>query len=339
MARTTLRMKRLKSQRKRGRWFHYFRWPNGKETALIHGVEPDDPQLIAAWAACNAECDRTRRPEDAPKRGSVKMGLLAYMESAEFGQLAEATRKARRAVLMRIMRAQGDRPLATVAKADIEAAMIGKSAHAARADYRALRGAFKHLLRIGMVEADPTEGVKLPAPPRSDGFAPWTAEDIEAFRARWPHGTSQRLIFDVALYTGQRRTDLCRLGWGHVRAGTLEVKQSKTGAMAYVPMTAELEAALAGTEGRAVWLLTEYGRPHRPAGLGNKFRDAASAAGVEKSLHGLRKAFCIYWAEQGRSVHEIAAMSGHKQLGEIEVYTRAADRRRMVQALRSMRGL
>lgn len=339
MGRQGIRMKRLKSQKRRGRWFHYFRWPNKKETLLIHGVEPDDPQLVAAWAACNAECERTRKPSAAPRQGSVRMGLEAYMASGEFARLAEATQKSRKAIYRRLMKSQGDRPLSTIAPGDISAALTMKTPHGALTDLKAIKAAFAYMHAVGLIASNPAKDVPRPKLPKSDGFKTWTAEDISLFRARWMRGTSERLIFDVALYTGQRRTDLCRIGWQHVRDGTLEVTQSKTGSVAYVPMTAELRAALAGTEGRMVWLLTDFGKPFSPAGLGNKLGAAAKAAGVRKSLHGLRKAFCVYWAEQGRSVHEIAAMSGHKELDEIALYTRAADRRRLAQALTSMSGL
>lgn len=50
-------------------------------------------------------------------------------------------------------------------------------------------------------------------------------------------------------------------------------------------------------------------------------------------LHGLRKAFCVYWAEKGATTHQIAAMAGHMTLGEVERYTRAADRLKTVKLL------
>lgn len=124
-----------------------------------------------------------------------------------------------------------------------------------------------------------------------------------------------------------------QIGWQHVQGDVLAPRQSKTGATAYVPMTAERRASLKHATGRMAFLLTAYGKPFSAAGLGNAFRDAAPSAGVEKSLQGLRKAFCIYWAEAGKSVRRIAAMSGHARLEELEPYTRAADRLRMVRAL------
>ena len=60
---------------------------------------------------------------------------------------------------------------------------------------------------------------------------------------------------------------------------------------------------------------------------------AAREAGMAARLHGLRKAFCIYWAENDATTHQIAAMAGHMSLSEVERYTRAADRERMVKLL------
>jgi hypothetical protein len=50
-------------------------------------------------------------------------------------------------------------------------------------------------------------------------------------------------------------------------------------------------------------------------------------------LHGLRKAFCVYWAQKAVSTHQIAAMAGHLTPKEVERYTRAADRLKMVKLL------
>lgn len=80
-------------------------------------------------------------------------------------------------------------------------------------------------------------------------------------------------------------------------------------------------------------VLNRKGKPYTAESIGNLFRDAATAAGMVARLHGLRKAFCVYWAEKGVSTHQIAAMAGHLTLGEVERYTRAADRLKMVKLL------
>lgn len=49
-------------------------------------------------------------------------------------------------------------------------------------------------------------------------------------------------------------------------------------------------------------------------------------------LHGLRKAFCCYWAEAPRR-SQIAAMANHLTLSEVERYTKAAGRTWIVRLL------
>ena len=54
-------------------------------------------------------------------------------------------------------------------------------------------------------------------------------------------------------------------------------------------------------------------------------REWCNAAGLsECSSHGLRKACARRLAEAGCSAHQIMAVTGHKTLGEVERYTRAA---------------
>jgi len=49
-------------------------------------------------------------------------------------------------------------------------------------------------------------------------------------------------------------------------------------------------------------------------------------------VHGLRKGMCRRLAEAGCTAHQIAAISGHKTLREIERYTKAADQQRLAVA-------
>ena len=58
---------------------------------------------------------------------------------------------------------------------------------------------------------------------------------------------------------------------------------------------------------------------------------AAAAAGLGRECvpHGLRKACLRRLAEHGGSAKEIAAISGHRSLTEVERYTAAADQRKL----------
>jgi integrase/recombinase XerD len=57
----------------------------------------------------------------------------------------------------------------------------------------------------------------------------------------------------------------------------------------------------------------------------DRLRDQCDRANLHHcSAHGLRKATAAALAEAGASAHEIAAVTGHMSLEEIERYTRAA---------------
>lgn len=82
------------------------------------------------------------------------------------------------------------------------------------------------------------------------------------------------------------------------------------------------------------FLVNASGSAYTAAGFGNLFRGWCDQAGLPKacSAHGLRKAACRRLAEAGCTVHEIAAISGHLSLTELQRYTKAVDQRHLARA-------
>jgi integrase len=73
--------------------------------------------------------------------------------------------------------------------------------------------------------------------------------------------------------------------------------------------------------------------PKTVAGFGNWFRDQCDQANLHHcSAHGLRKATAAALAEAGATAHEIAAVTGHMSLEEVERYTRAARKQKLAGA-------
>jgi len=60
--------------------------------------------------------------------------------------------------------------------------------------------------------------------------------------------------------------------------------------------------------------------------MGNLFPDAANAAGMVVRLHGVRKAFGVYLGGKGRFDAPNRRPGRSSDAGEVERYTRAADR-------------
>ena len=83
-----------------------------------------------------------------------------------------------------------------------------------------------------------------------------------------------------------------------------------------------------------VAILTPRTASLAPAGYGNWMAAAIGAAGLPARcvLHGLRKAAARRLAEAGCSANEIAAVTGHVTLKEVERYTKAVEQKRMAVA-------
>jgi len=63
-------------------------------------------------------------------------------------------------------------------------------------------------------------------------------------------------------HTGQRRSDVLRMGRQHVRDGILSIKQQKTGVEVDIPVHPELAAAIAACPSEHLtFLTTERGAP------------------------------------------------------------------------------
>jgi integrase len=185
----------------------------------------------------------------------------------------------------------------------------------------------------GFIESDPTDGIKIKVP-KSDGHATWTEDEIVQFRAHWAPGTMERLAMELALNTGQRVSDLIRMGRQHARAGVIKIKQQKTGTEVEIPIHPELAPVLELATSNMTFLINGWNKPFTSTGFSEWFGKAAKAAGLPTgyTAHGLRKGCAKRLADQGCNVMEIAAITGHKSIKEIERYTAAYDRRKAARA-------
>ncbi len=146
------------------------------------------------------------------------------------------------------------------------------------------------------------------------------------------------LALDLLLYTGGRREDAVRLGPQHVRDGRVRFTHAKNEhrhpIQVDIPLHPELATTIAATRsGHLTFLITAYGKPFTPAGFGNAMRDWCDQTNLHHySAHGLRKACATALAEAGATAHEIASVTGHQSLEEVERYTRAARKQKLADA-------
>jgi site-specific recombinase XerD len=121
------------------------------------------------------------------------------------------------------------------------------------------------------------------------------------------------------------------MGWSDIAGASIRIAQQKTTKLT-LALHPTLQAELALAQRRHVTIMaTEYGAAFSPKGFQNFISAAIRHAGLPPrcKAHGLRKAAARRLAEAGCTASEIAAVTGHKTLAEVERYTRAADQKRL----------
>jgi integrase len=311
-----------------GRVRLYLRRKGQKPVALPD--EKDPGFLMAYQAALAATAPVPKVARVAP--GSFEAVARSYQGSTKFKQLGPSTQAVYRRIIADLSRKHGDKPVVMMQSGHIRRMLDAKADTPAAANHllRTLRALMKHAIQEGIRQDDPTRDVER-LKEVGEGAETWTEEDIAAFEARWTPGTRPRLALALLLYTGQRRSDVVRMGRQHVRDGVIEVRQVKTKTRLFIPLHPELAAAIATETDRLTFLVTEAGKPFTPNGFYMRFKGWVDAAGLPagRSPHGLRKAAARRLAEGGCTANQIGSITGHRTLAEVQRYTVAADQARM----------
>jgi len=318
----------LQHERKRGRIFWYVRKGKGPRFRLRaeYGSEAFKSEYEDAIAGRKVQRGHA-------VAGTVQWLWDAYRKSDAWKALAMATRRQRENIMLHVIKAAGAEPFGAIREGDIVDGLDRRAntPSAARNFLDTMRGLYQWARARGHVRSDPTAGVKPPKRRRSTGFAPWTREDVETYQAMWPVGTPQRVWLDVLLYTGMRRGDAALIGNRHVtEEGIISILTEKTDTPVVMPMLTVLQRSLlAGPRGRETWIVGPRGHSFVKESFGNAFSEAARAASIEKSAHGVRKIAATIAAENGATEAELDAIFGWTGGRMSALYTKAANRAKL----------
>jgi integrase len=335
---TLLRLKYLKVYRDRhGTIRRYFR-RRGQKDVTLKG-DPGTTEFTLAYQAAFG----TRAPAvDETKAGTFGRLIADYCRSAGFANLKPSSQKLYKLVLDRIADRHGHRLVRDARRSD--ARKIVEEVGAAKPAMANITRAVLRLLMQYAVDAElrldnPVAGLKAY---RTGTRHTWTDDELSQFERRWPFGTRERLAFALLLYTGQRAGDVVKMRRPELSDGFIRVIQEKTGAELSIPLHPALIAAIKAAPAKGINLIGDAnGRPIKRATLTLIMKNAVQSAGLPTRCvaHGLRKAIMRRLAESGSSAMEIAAISGHRTLKEIERYTAAADQARLSKgAMAKLRG-
>lgn len=358
---TRLRLSYIHEFRDRhGKLRHYFR-RRGSKLVPLPGLPGSDQFMIAYQAALDGTTpQQSLIGRDRTVPGTLNAIIGAYLDcspnsTSPFKALARETQRTRRNILENFREIHGDKRLfrtdrngqrvLVLTRAHVQRMVNSKisTPFAQRNFLNTLRAMIKWAVTEDRMPDDPTLGVTRQKI-GSTGYRTWSEEEINQYRDRHPLGTMARLALELLLATAARRGDAVSLGPQNVSDGVITFEQSKTRGRGHpplvIPLHPEFSEALTGMpaakvvsmEAAKAFLKTSSGQPFKSAAsFGNWFRDRCDEAGLPKGLsaHGLRKATARRLAELGCSAHQIASITGHATLSEVQRYTQAADKKRL----------
>jgi integrase len=270
----------------------------------------------------------------APRRpDSLAMLIQSYQNSPEWRRLAEPT-KDRYERYSRPLRPFLERPARELTRKLVVGIRNRIDAEekpaAANAFVRSVSALYAWGVENEFVDINPTARIK---PLAGGHFAAWTPDVAARALDELPEHL-KRLVL-MALYTGQRRGDLCRLAWSNYDGQRIRLTQGKTGMSLVIPVHPALRDAMATWEREAATILVNArGWPWKPGSASHGMKLAIDRLGFPAgwNIHGLRKLAAANLAEAGCSALEIAAITGHKSLTMLSLYTASADQERMATA-------
>jgi integrase/recombinase XerD len=202
----------------------------------------------------------------------------------------------------------------------------------------ALRGFYRHLVREGRIDENPTEHVDLPRRPRPlprTLSREATAALVEAPDVRKPAGVRDRAMLELLYATGMRASECLglRLEDLNLSAGYV-VCTGKGRKQRLVPVGGEalqwvraylrdVRPALARKRDAGRLFLNARGQRLSRQSLWAIVRRAAASAGLRRrvSPHVLRHSFATHLLEGGADLRSVQVMLGHADIATTQIYT------------------
>jgi len=311
--------------RSRGR--DYFYWHPGRGTvAAGKRVRiPHDPSEPAFWA----DVRRLQGIASGPREITFADVLTDYEASKKFNGLAPGTQDQYRIQIRTANALFGDKSPDALRPSLVREAVEAMTSGRGNSFLGVMRAISSWGIAHDKLTHKLTEGIEYNE--KTGGHKPWTDAQVEAARKRLT-GMVRRGVM-LAIYTGQRGSDIVRLGWTDIDDGGFTIKQQKTGREVWCPIDPDLAAEMATWEKRPGPFLRheaarEKGRAYTRKRLDIHFAEQRDKipelSGV--TLHGLRATAVIRLRRSGLTALQIRDIIGMSP-AMIERYCRFADKK------------
>lgn len=293
---------------------------------------PGSPQfMVELYAAQKAE----KHPVERNAPFTYDALAASFYSTVAWLEMADSSQATYRGIIERFREKNGTKDARKVTAANVAKRIADMSDRPAAANNlrKTLSRLHKHAILLGWRTDNPvdvTQGFKK----KGEGFHCWTDDELDAFDAKWPIGTKERLAKELLLGTALRKTDVLSVGKANRKGDRLILKHGKNDSDTNIPMRSAMIAAIDACPSKGpTYIETQFGKPFTPTGFYNWFKRACVKAGIPNcSPHGLRKAISRIMAEHGASVLEGRAVTGHKTDKEFMRYAEKANKATMADA-------
>ena len=310
----------LKVTGQRGKGTYYYAWRGGPRVDT--DAAPGTAEFMQAY---NEAIATAKRPEN----GKFADLIALYKKSAEFTTRSAKTQKDYLRYIKLIEEKFGTMPISALGAPAVRGVFKDWKDELVPVSLRHADYAWTLLQRIlsvakdrGKIKTNPCErGGRLYEADRSDKL--WTDDIIKQFFEGAPKHLHLPLM--LALWTGQRQSDLLRLPWSAYDGERIRLRQRKgkrgKGRRVTIRVGAPLKAALdAAPRVATVILTTSNDTAWTEDGFRASWGKACEKADIPDDLtfHDIRGSAVTRLAEAGCEVPEIATITGHS-LKDVEV--------------------
>lgn len=294
---------------------------------------PDDRSSASFHLA--VERLRRTKAKPVPHARSFAQLVTEYRQSLKYKRLKESTRKEYDRHIRYLSEVLSSASVKDIHKRHVE--IIMKKF----ADTPTLALAIKRTLsillayakdRLEWIDTNVCHGMETARDRREVGQKPYSEAEIAKFRAMNPVGSRARLIFETALGTAIRISDVGRIPPDAFESGSIHILTNKTGAEVVAGVTKQMLEAWRAWEAHRRRLhdvepefavCAENGARLHKRTISEDMREAFERAGFEEGqrTHALRYTACVRMLESGYSYDDIAELTGHSMASMAKKYT------------------
>lgn len=311
-------------ERAGGRWgIYWYAWRGGPSLGSYVAASREEAEALEAADLPGIARRWADAKDTRPAIGQFGRVIVDYQQSTDWLDLKLSTRKLKGAFIDRMRERFGKSSVSEITMDAVSEWLRDmEAAHGKRGRDHA-KSALSSVAAWGRAPERPKE-TRLPAtfmptkdfknaykaPPQDA----WTALEIEKLpKVR----LAVRRILMLALNTGLRRGDLCRVTWTNVdwEAGVIRLVTSKgerSNRRIVIPLTRPLRAVLQeiGPLTHGPILRNRFNKAWTADGMAHAVSAELKSLGVNGRLHGLRRSAATHLAKQGQSSRAIARVLG-----------------------------